>query len=169
MKESAHAAISYIRANFDKLGIETDFHKKYDIHVHVPDGATPKDGPSAGITITTAIISALCQRKVRGNIAMTGEITIRGRVLPIGGLKEKSMAAYKHGIDTIIIPEGNYRDLHDISAAVKSAVKFIPVTDYTEVVDLAFLQTEKSGEDNIGDEIGIVLENRINTRVYAGR
>ena len=169
MKESAHAAISYIRANFDKLGIETDFHKKYDIHVHVPDGATPKDGPSAGITITTAIISALCQRKVRGNIAMTGEITIRGRVLPIGGLKEKSMAAYKHGIDTIIIPEGNYRDLHDISAAVKSAVKFIPVTDYTEVVDLAFLQTEKSGEDNIGDEIGVVLENRINTRVYAGR
>lgn len=137
MKESVHAAASYIRANCKFFGIQPDFYKQNDIHVHVPDGATPKDGPSAGITIATAIISALTGKKVRGNIAMTGEITIRGRVLPIGGLKEKSMAAYKHGIDTVIIPAANVHDLYDVDDTVKKTVTFLPVTEYVQVAEAA--------------------------------
>jgi len=125
MKESAHAALSYIRANSNQLGIAADFYKTKDIHVHFPEGAVPKDGPSAGITVCTAIVSALTSTTVRRDVAMTGEISIRGRVLPIGGLKEKTMAAMRHGIRTVIIPKDNERDLEQIDQTVRSALNFV--------------------------------------------
>lgn len=137
MKESAMAAISCIRSNAEKFGVEHDFYDKYDIHVHVPEGATPKDGPSAGITITTGIVSALLNKKVRQDVAMTGEITIRGRVLPIGGLKEKALAANRYGINTVIIPKQNERDLEDIPESIRKNMTFIPVSKIEEVLDIA--------------------------------
>ena len=125
MKESAHAALSYIRANAHQLGISTDFYKTKDIHVHFPEGAVPKDGPSAGIAVCTAIVSALTSTTVRRDVAMTGEISIRGRVLPIGGLKEKTMAALRHGIRTVIIPKDNERDLELIDQTVRNSLNFV--------------------------------------------
>ena len=137
MKESAHAALSYIRANAQKLGVAADFYKTKDIHVHFPAGAVPKDGPSAGVTVTTAMVSALTNTPVRRDIAMTGEISIRGRVLPIGGLKEKTMAALRHGISTVIIPEDNRRDLEEIDQTVRKALNFITATSVDTVLDAA--------------------------------
>jgi len=137
MKESAHAALSYIRANYEKLGIEKDFYKTKDIHVHFPEGAVPKDGPSAGITVCTAIISALTGVTVRRDVAMTGEISLRGRVLPIGGLKEKTMAALRHGIRTVIIPKDNERDLAEIDQTVRSALNFVTAQSIETVLDTA--------------------------------
>ena len=137
MKESAKAAMSYIRSKSNVLGIEEDFYKTKDIHIHVPEGAVPKDGPSAGITMATALISALTGRGVRHDIAMTGEVTLRGRVLPIGGLKEKSMAAYKAGAKRVLIPFDNLGDLDEVDEAVKQAVKFIPVKTMDEVMEIA--------------------------------
>ena len=125
MKESAHAALSYIRANATTLGIASDFYKSKDIHVHFPEGAVPKDGPSAGITVCTAIVSALTGTTVRRDVAMTGEISLRGRVLPIGGLKEKTMAALRHGISTVIIPKDNERDLTQIDPIVRNCLNFV--------------------------------------------
>ena len=125
MKESAQAALSYIRANAQYLDIAPDFYKTKDIHVHFPEGAVPKDGPSAGITVCTAIVSALTSTTVRRDVAMTGEISIRGRVLPIGGLKEKTMAALRHGIRTVIIPKDNERDLEQIDKTVRSSLNFV--------------------------------------------
>ena len=125
MKESVKAAISYIRANAEKLSVPADFYKAKDIHVHFPAGAVPKDGPSAGITICTAIVSALTDTPVRCDVAMTGEISLRGRVLPIGGLKEKTMAALRHGIHTVVIPKDNARDLEEIDQTVRSALNFV--------------------------------------------
>ena len=137
MKESAHAALSYIRANAQMLGIAADFYKTKDIHVHFPEGAVPKDGPSAGITVCTAMVSALTGFSVRRDVAMTGEITLRGRVLPIGGLKEKTMAALRHGITTVIIPKDNERDLAEIDPTVRKALNFISAQSVDTVLDAA--------------------------------
>ena len=134
MKESAMAAISYIRASAEKLHIDDNFHKDKDIHIHVPEGAVPKDGPSAGITMATAVVSSLTKRPVRRDIAMTGEITLRGRVLPIGGLKEKSMAAYRAGIRTVIIPEDNKPDIDDVPEEIRGKMEFIPVENMDGVL-----------------------------------
>ena len=137
MKESAHAALSYIRANAQKLGVPVDFYKTKDIHVHFPEGAVPKDGPSAGITMCTAIVSALTGLTVKRDIAMTGEISLRGRVMRIGGLKEKTMAALRHGIHTVIIPEENERDLEEIDQTVRSQLNFITAQNVDTVLDTA--------------------------------
>ncbi|MFK2875617.1 endopeptidase La [Rhodanobacter hydrolyticus] len=137
MKESIQAALSVVRARVDRLGIDADFHQKFDIHVHVPEGATPKDGPSAGIGMCTALVSALTKVPVRSEVAMTGEITLRGRVLPIGGLKEKLLAAHRGGITTVIIPEDNKKDLADMPANVTSSLEIHPVRWIDEVLDIA--------------------------------
>lgn len=137
MQESAKAAITCIRSHAKALGVDADFYKTKDIHIHAPEGAVPKDGPSAGITMATAIYSALSSKPVRHDVAMTGEITLRGKVLPIGGLKEKSMAAYKNGIDTVFIPKQNERDISEFDDAVKEKITFIPVEDFTDVLSRA--------------------------------
>jgi ATP-dependent Lon protease len=137
MKESIQAAQSVVRARSQRLGIEQDFHDKYDIHVHVPEGATPKDGPSAGIAMCTALVSALTKNPVRAEIAMTGEITLRGRVLPIGGLKEKLLAAHRGGITTVIIPEENKKDLAEIPKNITEALTIHPVRWIDQVLDIA--------------------------------
>ncbi|MEC2071641.1 endopeptidase La [Alkalihalophilus marmarensis] len=134
MKESAQAAFSYIRARSKELEIEPDFHEKNDIHIHVPEGATPKDGPSAGITMATALISALTGRVVKKEVGMTGEITLRGRVLPIGGLKEKSMSAHRAGLKTIIIPKDNEKDLEDVPESVREDLNYILVGHLDDVL-----------------------------------
>ena len=137
MKESASAALSVVRARAERLGIEVDFLQKHDVHLHVPDGATPKDGPSAGIAMVTALVSTLTKVPVRADIAMTGEITLRGKVTAIGGLKEKLLAALRGGIRTVVIPEENRKDLADIPANVTAGMKIVPVRWIDEVLDLA--------------------------------
>ena len=137
MKESAHAALSYIRANCQKLGIAADFYKTKDIHVHFPEGAVPKDGPSAGVTVCTAMVSALTGLTVRRDVAMTGEISLRGRVLAIGGLKEKTMAALRHGVQTVIIPKANERDLQEIDQTVRKSLNFITAETVDTVLEAA--------------------------------
>ncbi|WP_446897634.1 endopeptidase La [Clostridium sp. LBM24168] len=140
MKESAKAGYSYIRANYKKyINIEKDFYKNCDLHIHVPEGAIPKDGPSAGVTMVTAMISALSKKKVKHNVAMTGEITLTGRVLPIGGLKEKSLAAYRAGIDTVIIPKENEKDLVKIPNSIKNKLKYIIADNVDVVLDNALI------------------------------
>ena len=139
MKESAHAALSYIRSRCDILGVAPDFYKTKDIHIHVPEGAVPKDGPSAGITIATALISQLTGRAIDRYVAMTGEVTLRGRVLPIGGLKEKTMAAYKAGIHTVIIPTGNSCDIPELDDVVRRHIRFVPVEHMDEVIETALV------------------------------
>jgi len=139
MKESAQAAFSYVRANAEKYNIDPKVFQENDIHIHVPEGAIPKDGPSAGITMATAILSALTNRKVDHSVGMTGEITLRGRVLPIGGLKEKAIAAHRSGLKTIIIPKENEPDLDDVPEVVRKEVKFVLVSDISEVFDIVLL------------------------------
>jgi ATP-dependent Lon protease len=136
MQESIQAALSVVRARAERFGIDADFHQKHDIHIHVPEGATPKDGPSAGIAMCTALVSALTKVPVRSEVAMTGEITLRGRVLPIGGLKEKLLAAHRGGIDTVIIPEENEKDLADIPKNVTGSLTIKPVKWIDEVLDI---------------------------------
>jgi ATP-dependent Lon protease len=139
MKESARAAITYIRSHSAELGVDADFYKTKDIHIHVPEGAIPKDGPSAGVTIVTALASELSGKPVRRDIAMTGEVTLRGRVLPIGGLKEKTMAAYKAGVRTVCIPSENQKDLNDIDPVVKENLEFIPCSAVDQVLSAAIV------------------------------
>jgi ATP-dependent Lon protease len=144
MKESAQAAVSYARAHANKLGIEEDFYQKLDIHIHVPAGAIPKDGPSAGITMATALISALTRRPVSRDVAMTGEITLRGRVLPIGGLKEKSLAAFRAGMKTIIIPDRNEKDLDEVPKVLRRKMNWVIAKNMSDVLKVALLEREKS-------------------------
>ena len=140
MKESASIAYDYVRANAKKYKIKSEVFEKNDIHIHVPEGAVPKDGPSAGVTLTTALVSSLSNTPVKANLAMTGEVTLRGNVLPIGGLKEKSMAAHRCGITTIVIPKANVKDLDDVPAVVKESVNFIPVEKVSQVLDAALVK-----------------------------
>ena len=137
MKESSEIAVSYVRSIADKYGIAPDFYKEKDIHIHAPEGATPKDGPSAGVTMTTALVSALSGIPVRHDVAMTGEITLHGKVLPIGGLREKTMAAYKAGMKDVIVPAANKADLEEVDDVVKEGLNFIFAEKLTDVLDNA--------------------------------
>ena len=159
MKESAHAAYSYIRANAAKLGVATDFYKTKDIHVHFPEGAVPKDGPSAGITVCTAMVSALTGKAVRRNVAMTGEISLRGRVMAIGGLKEKTMAALRRGIHTVVIPAENLRDLEEIDQTVRKALNFVVASHIDTVLETALIEVPQMDSAVIG-EIPQEIKNR---------
>ena len=143
MKESAHLAVTYARVHADEYGIPVEKFKTVDIHIHAPEGAVPKDGPSAGVTLTTALISALSGIPVRHDLAMTGEITLHGNVLPIGGLKEKSMAAYREGISTVLIPKNNEPDLFEVDGEVKEKIHFIPVSDLSQVLKTALVSRGK--------------------------
>ena len=166
MKESAHAALSYIRSNCDKLDIVPDFYKTKDIHVHFPEGAVPKDGPSAGVTVCTAIVSALTNVSVRRDVAMTGEISLRGRVLPIGGLKEKTMAALRHGIRTVIIPKDNERDLAEIDQTVRNSLNFVTAQTIDTVLETAL---NKVTEVNHGVIVGIPEDMKVKSHAPAIR
>ena len=157
MKESAQIAVSYVRSIAAEYGIPTDFYKTKDIHIHFPEGAVPKDGPSAGITIVTALVSALTGRAVRRDVAMTGEISLRGNVLAIGGLKEKSMAAYSAGVKTVIIPFDNQKDLDELDVAVLDNVKFIPCKKACEVLSVALCKEERRHADNCEERTEIEI------------
>ena len=134
MRESAATALGYLKSIAGKYKISKDVFRDYDIQIHIPEGATPKDGPSAGITMCSALFSLLTDRKANKTVAMTGEITLRGKILRIGGLKEKSLAAYRQGIRKIIIPEENLPDLEDIPASVRKEIEFIPVSDFEQAI-----------------------------------
>ncbi|MBQ0097384.1 MAG: endopeptidase La [Oscillospiraceae bacterium] len=149
MQESAKTAVSYIRTVSEKYAIDPDFYKDYDIHIHAPEGATPKDGPSAGVTMALALYSALTSNPVRYDFAMTGEITLLGKVLPIGGLREKSMAAYRAKIKNVIIPKDNERDIVELDTAVKEYINFIPVSSVDEIISLATVKTRKITNKNV--------------------
>ncbi|MBR3365030.1 MAG: endopeptidase La, partial [Solobacterium sp.] len=140
MKESASIALDYVKAHAVELKIDPQFFDKHDIHIHVPEGAVPKDGPSAGVTMTTALVSALSNTAVHSDLAMTGEVTLRGNVLPIGGLREKSLAAHRVGISKILIPKLNLRDLDEIPDAVKEDIRFIPVENVSQVLKEALVK-----------------------------
>ncbi|HOL49673.1 MAG TPA: magnesium chelatase domain-containing protein, partial [bacterium] len=149
MKESAQAALSFVRANAETLGISPDFAEKYDIHIHVPEGAIPKDGPSAGVTIITALVSALTGKKARCDVAMTGEITLQGKVLKIGGLKSKILAAHRAEISTIIIPKENEKDLEEIPEIVRKELKIVFVDNLMDVLNIALIESEKANKNEI--------------------
>jgi ATP-dependent Lon protease len=138
MKDSAQAAMSFCRSRLKKLKLKETFFEEIDLHVHVPAGAIPKDGPSAGVTIATALYSALAKKKVRSDVAMTGEITLRGRVLPIGGLKEKALAALRAGITTVIIPEHNKKDLVEIPKDLREKINFVAVKNMDKILSMVF-------------------------------
>jgi ATP-dependent Lon protease len=140
MQESAQAALTCIKARAERLGINLDFIRKRDLHIHIPEGAIPKDGPSAGITMAVAMASALMQTPIRNNVAMTGEITLRGRVLPIGGVKEKLLAAHRFGIDTIIMPKDNEKDLVEVPEEIRSVLDVNLVETIDEVIALALIE-----------------------------
>ena len=147
MKESAKTAVSYVRANADKFNIDASFYKNKDIHIHATEAAVPKDGPSAGVTMVAALVSALTNRKIRRDVAMTGEVTLRGRVTAIGGLREKAMAAYRGGVNTVYIPKENLPDLDEVDPLVLEKVKFVPVTNVSQIIDCVLL-SDKCEEKN---------------------
>jgi ATP-dependent Lon protease len=155
MQESIQAAMTVVRSRAEALGIDPDFYQKLDVHIHVPEGATPKDGPSAGVAMCTALVSALTKVPVRSNVAMTGEITLRGEVLPIGGLKEKLLAAHRGGIDTVVIPHENERDLSEIPKNIKQNLSIRPVRWIDEVLDVALseLPEMKTAEPEEGEPV----------------
>ncbi|HEX3142783.1 MAG TPA: S16 family serine protease, partial [Pyrinomonadaceae bacterium] len=150
MQESAQAALTCIKARAERLGINLDFIRKRDLHIHIPEGAIPKDGPSAGITMAVAMASALMRTPIRNNVAMTGEITLRGRVLPIGGVKEKLLAAHRFGIDTILLPKDNEKDLVEVPEEIRSVMDINLVETIDEVIALALI--EESAGAPINDE-----------------
>jgi ATP-dependent Lon protease len=178
MKESAQIAVSYVRSIADEYGIPSDFYKTKDIHVHFPEGAVPKDGPSAGVTIVTALVSALTGRAVRRDVAMTGEISLRGNVLAIGGLKEKTMAAYSAGVRTVLIPEANVKDLADIDPIVREKLEFLPCKKASDVLSYALrnpfvavaYEQAVSSEENDG-KLNIIppVKSSKNTKIPAVR
>jgi ATP-dependent Lon protease len=143
MNESARAALSFVRSRAKQLGLDTDFFTKSDIHLHIPSGAQPKDGPSAGVTIATSLVSLISGRKVKPNVGMTGEITLRGQVLPIGGLKEKVLAAHRNGLRTIILPKRNEQDLDDVPDEIKKSMKFIYAETMDDVLESALEANHK--------------------------
>jgi len=145
MQESIQAATTVVRSRAEALGVDENFYQKFDVHIHVPEGATPKDGPSAGVGMCTSLVSALTKVPVRADVAMTGEITLRGEVLPIGGLKEKLLAAHRGGITTVIIPHENERDLVEIPKNIKKDLDIRPVRWIDEVLDVALAQVPKPG------------------------
>jgi ATP-dependent Lon protease len=168
MKESARIARSFIRSVAEEYGIDHDFHKKFDIHIHVPEGAIPKDGPSAGITLATAIISALTGVPARKNVAMTGEITLRGKVLPIGGLKKKVLAAHRAGVNTVLLPVGNKKDINDIPENTRKEIRLIPVSHMDEVIRYALVRKPQVNKqrrthdvilNHASEEAAVSLEN----------
>ena len=150
MKESAQTGISYIRSVSGRYGIPEDFFEKHDIHVHIPEGAVPKDGPSAGITMAAAMLSAVTGKKVRADLAMTGEITLRGRVLPIGGLKEKLLAAKSAGIRTVLIPKENRADVEELSAEITKGLEILTVENMEQVLSHALAEEMEKTEDTAG-------------------
>jgi ATP-dependent Lon protease len=154
MEESARAALSFVRSRTESLGINEDFFENSDIHLHIPAGSQPKDGPSAGVTMATALVSLVSGRPVRPNVGMTGEITLRGQVLPVGGIKEKVLAAHRFGLDTIILPRRNEDDLDDLPDEVRQDIKFILVEKVDEVIDAALepLPSQTTGPDNGSQE-----------------
>ena len=145
MRESVQTAVAYLRSRAEHFDIPKNIFEKHDIHIHIPEGAVPKDGPSAGITVATAILSAITGKKIRKDVAMTGEITLRGHVLPIGGLKEKALAAYRHGIVDIIMPDENEKDLVDVPDEIRENIRWHQVNDMNQVLELA-IRNETEGE-----------------------
>jgi ATP-dependent Lon protease len=137
MQESAQAALSYLKSRSRQLDLNVEDFEHQDIHIHIPEGAIPKDGPSAGITIATALISAFTERRALKEVGMTGEITLRGRVLPVGGVREKVLAAHRAGLKTVIMPERNMKDMHDVPRKVRDDLKIIPVTHMDQVLEIA--------------------------------
>jgi ATP-dependent Lon protease len=162
MKESAKAAITYIRSRSAMLGIDPEFYKNRDIHIHFPEGAVPKDGPSAGITMTVALISALTGTPVRRDVAMTGEVTLRGRVLPIGGLREKTMGALRAGVKTVIIPKDNEVDLENIDQTVRSKLSFVTAENVDDILDVALAR--KTNETAMPAPLPVQSQERLPVR-----
>jgi ATP-dependent Lon protease len=169
MQESAQAAMSYVRSRAKFLGLAEDFYQVIDIHIHVPEGAIPKDGPSAGLTMATALTSALTGRPIRKNVAMTGEITLRGKSLPIGGLKEKALAAHRSGLTTVIFPKENLKDLSEIPEVIRNSMNFIAVEHMDEVLMHALAwhkEADKKSEDELLEKLmkitGAILTEPVN-------
>ena len=164
MQESVKAAHTVVRSRSERLGLDPDFHNKFDVHVHVPEGATPKDGPSAGVAMVTALVSILSGVAIRSDVAMTGEITLRGRVLPIGGLKEKLLAALRGGIKTVIIPEENRKDLADIPKNVTQGLEIVPVKWIDQVLDIALVRPIEPQSSDVPVPVEAVEESSENKK-----
>ena len=164
MQESAKAAYSYVRANVDKYDIPAEFYKKNDIHIHVPEGAVPKDGPSAGVTMVTALVSALSKKKVKGSVAMTGEVTLTGRVLPIGGVKEKCLAAHRIGIETVILPKDNKKNVKEIPSSIKGKLNLIFADKVEDVLQNALIGVDDNDNLKIQNLLYLLLKESISYR-----